>query len=481
MGCSPLRKLKTIRNRDPEAFTVCPTRFIRENTHKILEVYNFCSLLGEGTYGKVHLATHIITNQQRAIKVVSKRSIKTTKLRFEFTNEISVLKMLDHPNIIKLHEFFEDDSNYYLVTDYLSGGELLDFMIKNKVLSEQVTAKYIKQALESVAYLHSKNIIHRDIKLENLMLESNEPNALLKLIDFGTSVIRSSFKDMKNRRGTISYLPPEAFENKYNEKCDIWSIGVIMYILISGKMPFGGRNEEELIRCITRSSLYIKGPEWAKISPTAIDLLKKLIEPNPDLRISAHEALNHPWFSKNIIESNESSELNGILSNLLTFRADFKLQKAVMCFIANNLMGQEEKTELSRAFKYLDTKGDGKLSEDDLYKACTKVIGERISKDDIKKILKEIDVDGSGYIDYSEFLIASMNREKILSAERLEMAFKAFDSNGCGKITGEDIKEILDSHEIEDSFWNKIIAEVDGNGDGGVDLKEFKDMMLAIL
>jgi calcium-dependent protein kinase len=248
------------------------------------------------------LATHKLTNQKRAIKVINKRNIKSSELRNKFINEISVLKMIDHPNIIKLYEFFEDDSNYYLVTDYLSGGELLDYILKNKVLSEKITAKYIKQALESVAYLHSKNIVHRDIKLENLMLESNEPNALLKLIDFGTSIISSPFKKLKTYKGTISYLSPEVFENKYNEKCDLWSIGVIMYILLSGKMPFGGRDEGEIIRCITKGSYNMKGREWVKISPHGTNLLKKLLNPNPKLRISASAALSHPWFAANIQE-----------------------------------------------------------------------------------------------------------------------------------------------------------------------------------
>ncbi|OMJ95641.1 hypothetical protein SteCoe_887 [Stentor coeruleus] len=481
MGCSALTKLKAKRRHQQEIFTVCPIWFIHENLQKVLDVYTFNSLIGEGTYGQVHLATHKLTNQQRAIKIVNKRNIKSSELKNKFINEISVLKMLDHPNIIKLYEFFEDDNSYYLVTDYLSGGELLDYILKNKVLSEKNTAKYIKQALESVAYLHSKNIVHRDIKLENLMLESNEPNALLKLIDFGTSIISSPFKKLKTYKGTISYLSPEVFENEYNEKCDLWSIGVIMYILLSGKMPFGGRDEGEIIRCITKGSFNIKGREWIKISPQATDLLKKLLNPNPKLRISASAALSHPWFTANIQEPSQSIDLNTVLSNLLNFRAEFKLQKAVMCFIANNLMSQAEKAELAQAFKCFDTAGDGKLSENDLNKACKKVLGYKISNEDIKKIIKEIDADKNGSIDYSEFLIATMNRDKLLSAERLEMVFKAFDSNGCGRITGDDIKELIESHEMEDSYWNKIVAEVDANGDGGVDLKEFKDMMLSCL
>ena len=254
MGCSLNGRSNAPKTETNKTLIITPIKFVKENLHKMLEVYDLKDLIGEGTYGKVYLAYHKITNIPRAIKIINKRSMCDTKVRFKFINEISVLKVIDHPNIIKLYEFFEDLRNYYLVTDYLTGGELLDVIIKNKVVSEHDT-------LESVSYLHSKNIVHRDIKLENLIFESSEPDALLKLIDFGTSVIRSPLRRMKTKRGTISYLAPEVFKNEYNEKCDTWSIGVIMYILLSGRMPFGGRNDEEITQCIQRGSFRVTGQE----------------------------------------------------------------------------------------------------------------------------------------------------------------------------------------------------------------------------
>ena len=481
MGCGRLSKSKAKEQTNEKKIVISPTKFIRENDKKVLDVYNLTGLIGEGTYGKVFEACHKTLNLVRAIKIINKRNIKDTKVRFKFLNEIAILKVLDHPNILKLYEFFEDSRNYYLVTDYLNGGELLDYILKNKVLSETETAKYIKQVLESVSYLHSNNIVHRDIKLENLVLESHSPDALLKLIDFGISVIQNPRKKLRNRKGTISYLAPEVIDSTYNEKCDIWSIGVIMYVLLSGKMPFGGRNEEEILNSIRKGVYKLSGNEWSRVSIQGIDLLKKLLSYDANSRISAQDALSHEWFSLHPEEKVNASEYSSVLSNLLSFRASFKLQRAVMCFIASQLLTKAELTELNQIFRSLDVDGKGKVTENELYNACVRVWGERIPKEEMNKIVKEIDIDGNGFIDYTEFILASMNKEKMLTTERLEATFNLFDKDGSGKITAKELKEILEIHDVEDSSWDNLIAEVDSNGDGGVDLKEFKDMMLALL
>ena len=481
MGCSLNGRSNAPKTETNKTLIITPIKFVKENLHKMLEVYDLKDLIGEGTYGKVYLAYHKITNIPRAIKIINKRSMCDTKVRFKFINEISVLKVIDHPNIIKLYEFFEDLRNYYLVTDYLTGGELLDVIIKNKVVSEHDTAKYIKQVLESVSYLHSKNIVHRDIKLENLIFESSEPDALLKLIDFGTSVIRSPLRRMKTKRGTISYLAPEVFKNEYNEKCDTWSIGVIMYILLSGRMPFGGRNDEEITQCIQRGSFRVTGQEWVNISPSAIDLLSKFMDYNPHHRISAEDALRHEWFTIHTTKQVSKEQLASVLSNLTSFRATFKLQRAVMCFIASQLITQAEKRELSQLFKSIDVDDKGTINEKDLQAACVRVWGERIPPERIKQIIESVDINGNGLIDYTEFIIASINKEKLLSTERLEETFNLFDADGSGKITASELKEMIDIHDVEDSCWQQLINEVDSNGDGEVDLKEFKNMMLSII
>ena len=481
MGCSAIAKIRNPRLNTNTQLIISPTKFVIENTQKLSDVYTMQSLIGEGSYGKVYSAVHNQSNQPRAIKIINKRSIRDTKIRFKFINEITILKMLDHPNIIKLYEFFEDTRNYYLVTEYLTGGELLDFILKHKVISEQETASYIKQLLSSVAYLHSRNIVHRDIKLENMIFESAEAGSALKLIDFGTSVIRSPMRNMRHCKGTISYLAPEVIQNKYTEKCDIWSVGVCMYVLLSGKMPFGGRDDKEVLDCIVRGQYKLTGTEWVAVSPQAKDLIRKLIDSNPNTRISAQAALSHEWFSLNPEEEVNGDQLVCVLSNLQTFRATFKMQRAVMCFIASQVISQAEKAELSLLFRSLDTQNNGRITVSDLHKACVRVWGERISKEEIRKIVEAIDSNGNGAIDYSEFIVAAISHEQLLSTERLEAVFKNFDRDGSGKITADEVKAMIDAHDVEEKCWNQLIEEVDSNGDGGVDLKEFKNMMLNMI
>lgn len=254
-----------------------------------------------------------------------------------------------------------------------------------------------------------------------------------------------------------------------------------MYVLLSGKMPFGGRNEEEILNSIRKGVYKLSGNEWSKVSIQGIDLLKKLLSYDANSRISAQDALSHEWFSLHPEEKVNASEYSSVLSNLLSFRASFKLQRAVMCFIASQLLTKAELTELNQIFRSLDVDGKGKVTENELYNACVRVWGERIPKEEMNKIVKEIDIDGNGFIDYTEFILASMNKEKMLTTERLEATFNLFDKDGSGKITAKELKEILEIHDVEDSSWDNLIAEVDSNGDGGVDLKEFKNMMLTLL
>lgn len=476
MGCTTANKSGISKKIMGQAFL--PGKFIIQNTHQIFDIYDLQSLIGEGTYGKVYIASHKTTKALRAIKIINKLTIKDTDLQSEFINEVSILKMTDHPNILRLFEFFEDNRNYYLVTEYLTGGELLDFILTYKSITEAETAYYMKQLLSAVAYLHSLNIVHRDIKLENLIFESTEKNSPLKLIDFGTSVVLT--RNLKNFKGTISYLAPEVIQNNYTEKCDVWSVGVCMYILLSGTMPFGGRNEKEIIQGIMRGNYQLTGGNWDRISPQAKNLIRKMIQSDPKLRISANEALHDKWISSHSVPQANNSGLASILSNLQSFRANFKLQRAVMCFISNQIISQSEKTELTRIFNLLDTQHNGRITEKDLNIACLTVWGDRVSKADIKKILKEIDISGNGYINYSEFI--GFNKQRtVLNTERLEAVFQMFDKDSSGKITADEVKAMLDVHNVEDEWWDQIIAEVDLNGDGGVDIKEFKNMMVNAL
>lgn len=208
-------------------------------------------------------------------------------------NEIKILKLVDHPNIIKLYEVYEDERYIYLVMEYCRGGELIERIVEKSTFSEQEAANLMKKIFQAINHLHNQGISHRDLKPENILYTSKEPNAEIKLADFGLS---SKFGEDKMHSivGTCYYIAPEVLRREYGPKCDIWSLGVIMYQLLCGKTPFVGKNIFEIFDNIKRSKFSFQGNLWDSVSGEAKDLIRKLLNKNHKKRLSAVRALNHP-------------------------------------------------------------------------------------------------------------------------------------------------------------------------------------------
>ncbi|OMJ71664.1 hypothetical protein SteCoe_30060 [Stentor coeruleus] len=473
MGCSVSKS----HNQNPQVFTVSQTNFVHDNSHELFNSYSINSVIEEDLYGKVYLVTHKTSNQQSAMKIIKKRSIKNTKLRFKLINHISALKRLEHPSIGKINDFFDDESSYYIVTDYIPDGQILDFIAKTNTLSEKHVANYIKQILELISFLHSKNIIHKDLNFENLKIQSSNSEPHIKLIDYGTSVIRNPLQSLKNTKATLSYLSPEALDNNYTEKHDIWSIGIIMHILLSGKIPFDNLNENETINKIRNGRYDIKGPEWDCVSPYAVDLIRKLLEPKPEFRITVQKALNHKWFNVQNIEKTQSKNLEIALNNLQNLNCDYKLQKALMNFVANNFMIQEEKAELEQELKLNDKTGNEKLTYNNILNACNKILGENMQKDYTKHILKGIEKDPDGLINYNAFLTAFFSNEKTINERIFESTTNSIHYKNPLIIACDNIKIILNALETEEAITNKIINEINNNSQEGINFNDFQRIL----
>lgn len=211
-----------------------------KNEKSIENVYNFEKKeLGKGTYGVVRAGTHKETGQKRAIKTIARAKIKNWD---RFLTEVKILQTLDHPHVIKLFEYFEDDTNVYLVTELCSGGELFDRIIAAEYFNEAMAAKIFKQILLALNYCHNENVVHRDLKPENFLFVDEGENSDLKIIDFGLSKIINSgrLQRMKTRAGTPYYISPEVLAGNYDVSCDMWSAGCMLYILLCGYPPFYG-------------------------------------------------------------------------------------------------------------------------------------------------------------------------------------------------------------------------------------------------
>jgi calcium-dependent protein kinase len=291
--------------------------FVTEEQGSIHTRYTEQKMIGEGSYGRVYKMKNNMTGDMRAVKCIYKKAefINKKEIDKEIANEIEILKQIDHPNILKIYEFYNSPQYYYLVTEFCEGGELFDHIINNGPFDEEYTSIIMHQILSAVNYCHKMKILHRDLKPENILFEDTairrvkDPNLKLsnlniKIIDFGTAKIFDKNKKEKKVIGSSYYIAPEVLTKKYDEKCDLWSCGIIMHILLTSLPPFNGSTDMEILNKISLGVRDLNTPQWKSLTKEAKDMINQLLERNPSKRISAEEALNHPWFLMNKTKEN---------------------------------------------------------------------------------------------------------------------------------------------------------------------------------
>lgn len=464
-----------------EELKISSNQFIGRKLGSVWDYYRKGKSLGSGANGQVFDALHLISNDRRAIKVISKRKLKLAKNAIEkFQAEVEILKRLDHPHIMRLYEFYEDELNFYLVTEQATGGELFDYILERGKLSENQASKIMKQVLSAVSYCHVNGIVHRDLKPENLLRETKAPDANIKVIDFGESALMNPGERLSSMLGTPYYIAPEVLSNSYSEKCDVWSCGVILYILLGGTPPFNGKTDSEIIAKVRVGSYEYTGSNWQLVSAQAKDLIDKMLVLNPDNRISATAAVNHPWIREynSLVRKDSTEAISGSFDNLKAFSSSRKLKQAISMFIASQLINKDEKQRLTEAFQELDTDGDGRLSRQELLEGLMKSMSPAEAEIRVTEILASVDTDGSGFIEYTEFLAGSLKLDSEQNKQALTVAFNAFDTDSSGKISIGELRTMLGDEAISsDQVWIDILMEADANGDGEIDLQEFQQIV----
>jgi calcium-dependent protein kinase len=271
-------------------------------------------------------------------------------------------------------------------------------------------------------------------------------------------------------------MAPEVSAGEISCKSDVWSCGVILFIMLGGRPPFVGKSEGETFSKIARGVFSFNGKEWAGVSKEAKALIQKMLTKDVAKRVTAEEAFNDPWVQNRGREmDNEISVLT--LESLAGFRTTSKLQQATLSYIASNLTTCQEINELKKAFVILDENGDGRLSISELKNGFENL---RLScAVDIERIVQQCDMDNNGMIDYSEFITATLDWGKHLTQDMLEMAFKAYDTELCGSIGVEEIKSFLGGDSLYNDVWDQMLIDADKNEDGRIDLTEFKNLMLS--
>ena len=458
---------------------------VEENKGLPTMKYKILSRLGDGSYGTVYLAMNIITKAKVAMKKIKK--VKENEVDdLEIKNEIDILKKLDHPSVVKILEFYTTDDAYYIVTDYCQYGELYN-QIKYKYNETQLAVLFY-QVFSGLCYLHQFNIVHRDLKLENILISEIELDEQtqkkyfwIKIIDFGTAKIFEKNKSEKAVVGSSYYIAPEVLKKAYNEKCDTWSAGVLLYMILVGRAPFDGEDDEEIIEKIKKGEFNRNHRKLLSASPEIQDLVNKLLEIDPSVRLSAAEALMHPWFKKfngkSLYMNIDEKKIMKYLQRLMNYEINTKFEQMVHAFIVHNIPPSKESKDILKIFRVFNTNDDCKLSKRELEEGLLKYFAKEEVHEKINDIFLLLDGANHGYIEYEEFLRACLDKAKVLCKENLVYAFNFFDKDNSGKITVDKVKVAFSESNVSEEVFQNIFSEICLNEDGELDFNEFQDVM----
>ena len=445
-------------------------------------------MIGNGSFGSVYEAKNTIFGNTVAMKVIKKD--KENELdEQEIRNEIDILRKLSHPNIVKIYEFYISENHYYIITEYCKEGELFSY-IKNKY-SERQLAVLFYQVFSGLWYLHENKILHRDIKLENIMISEKEKDNStgeelfwVKIIDFGTAKLFEKNKKENDVVGSSYYIAPEVLKQNYNEKCDTWSVGVILYMTLVGRAPFDGKDDEEIIHKISSVDYNRNEPRLVKHSPEVRDLVSKLLEKNIDKRYSAKEALEHPWFTKYggraLFSNFNEEEIKPYIDNLLKYSFNSKIQQLVIAFLVHNLPSTDSSILILKLFRHFNKSGNCKLSKEELVSGLYAYRPKEEVDNAIDHLFILLDGDNDGYIEYEEFLRACIKKKQILTSTYLKYAFKFIDKEKTGTLNVQKIINafVTTPNKLLEAVFSNTLNSVDKDGDGIIGFEEFQELML---
>ena len=484
-------------NQDKLIVTLDSKVFVAKGSNDPNKLYIRKKILGRGSFGTVYLVKHKYLARYFAMKVIKKTS-KNKDEEEELMNEIDILRKLDHPNILKITDFYSLKNEYNIITEYCQEGELFEEIKTQAPFSEVLAAWYMNQILSAVSYCHNMNILHRDLKPENILIVKRQKNGFhpIKIIDFGTAKVFKKEKREHSVIGSAYYIAPEVLSRNYTELCDLWSCGVIMYILLTGRPPFNGINEESIMQKIKEGTYDMTKYPWGIISNDAKDLIKGLLQINPSKRFTAKQALEQCWFKNEKIKASQTCyniknrQLNKLIDNLTKYKSDNILRCAVVALLVHNSIQLNQAHDAVKLFNKIDKNGDGKISREELFNGLQpykKDVSDEELRKQVDVIFNNIDTDHNDYLEYEEFVRAAIDKEHFLNINFLHFSFNYFDKDNNGEITYDEVKNKFfqndknkNSLKAQEQLKNAF-NEIDINGDGKLSFEEFGEMMKNII
>eukprot|EP00927_Polykrikos_kofoidii_P002438 TRINITY_DN10976_c0_g1_i1.p1 TRINITY_DN10976_c0_g1~~TRINITY_DN10976_c0_g1_i1.p1 ORF type:complete len:555 (+),score=120.75 TRINITY_DN10976_c0_g1_i1:182-1846(+) len=425
-------------------------------------------VLGSGFNGSVFKARCRDNNEFFAVKSFRLVGIKQSKRR-GLEREAEIFLSMDHPHVARLVDVFEDEVSLHLIMECMQGGELFDRVRTRKRFSETDAARTAYQMLLAVNYMHSQNIVHRDLKLENFMYERTESDHL-KLIDFGFSHVWEPSTKMASSCGTIAYVAPEVLAKSYTSQCDMWSFGVIVFILLVGYMPFPGKSDADRVENIKAGKYTIKEKPWARVSKLGFEFVSQLLVVDHNKRLTAEQALQHTWIQCIHTRDEEREQINPeTVDALCQFAKATKFRRACMSLMAWSLT-TEERAMVREEFIRLDKTRKGTITLAELRTVLTDKFN--VQDEETSNIFESLDTSNDEEIHYSEFLAAMVSTRIAMHDDMLLATFRRFDVDNSGYITAENLKVVL-GDQYDGAKVEMILQEADESNDGRISYEEF--------
>lgn len=451
----------------------------------LLKSYEVNFEIGSGTYSKVYQVRQKSTGELRACKYISKEKFKKESL-IQFENECKILEQSDHPNIVKIYEIFNTEKSFYLIMENCNGGSLSNKIEErinhDKPFDENILSEIIRQISSAIKYIHDRNICHRDIKPDNICFTKigSMENNTVKLIDFGLGKMMKVNEKTDSIVGSPLYVAPEVLSKNYTKKCDIWSLGVIIFLLVGGYPPFLGENNGETNIKILSMKYEFKESGFKNASEDVKDLIRHCLV-KEDERYTIEQVLEHKWINKNKILPFYNKDIcDEFENNFRLYQKMENFEKKIIMFIAMRL-SEEEIKKFENFFIALDKDDNGTLSKEEFLEGINKFGDNKLSKEDTNNIFKKIDTNENKKIDYTEFISSLIGKDIYLNKDKLKEVFDTLDKNKKGKIDKNDVKTILNLEENCIKRYESLLEEIGKEKDDEINFDEFFKMICKII
>lgn len=427
----------------------------------------------EGGTGTVVKATHRITGKTRAIKIFN-REEKSDNTIENVLAEACVMENLDHPNITKIIEIYESVDCFYIVMEYADGIELFDDIKLRGKYKEEEARPIIGKILSALNYMHGEGYVHCDIKPENIMVKNQET----KLIDFGCSRKLKNGQKIGKILGTAYYVAPEVIEEEFDNKADIWSLGIILYIMLTKKIPFNGKNDRGIIKNIRNGKNIFQRPEFTNLSADAQDLLKEMLNRSPYRRISAGQALEHKWFDKAISDTQEKQIAQFCLSETAVLD---KQVKSLTDYLLDNTIDKETLSKIREYFTLLDIDKDGYVSSSDIQKTIRRHGNGILTKETIDNLSK-LTTDPNLKLSFKDFGKRCLYGESHIQESLIHSLYNQLYNPSINKVSGDTLVNLIyKSNEEEKRLFNERLHKISFDSQKILNLEELRGLIFNLL